>query len=118
MQGATGDGAGQCSGAERNPAHQQIDPGPGSGTCGNSTTDAHTQLLEGFRVEQVIAPTAIEQRQIAGCGILWAEGVELEQGLDATLLTLAYGFAQFADRLLFLLGFTDHTASAGRAIDQ
>ncbi|MCY1397525.1 hypothetical protein D9M71_125330 [compost metagenome] len=118
MQGATGDGAGQCSGAERNPAHQQIDPGPGSGACGNSTADAHTQLLEGFRIEQVVAPAAIEQRQITGRGILWAEGVELEQGLDATLLTLAYGFAQFADRLLFLLGLTDHATPASRAIDQ
>ena len=103
MQGAAGNRSGQCRRAEGQAAHQQIDPGPGCRAGRDTATDPHTELLQGFRVEQVIAPAAIEQRQVTGRRILWAEGVELEQGLDAALFALTHGFAQFADRLLFLL---------------
>ena len=87
-------------------------------TGSNAAADAHAELLQGFRVEQVIAPAPVEQRQVTGRRVLRAKRVELEQRLNALLLTLAYGFAQLADCLLLLLGFADHTAPACSAVDQ
>ena len=73
-------------------------------------------MLEGFRVEQVIAPAPVEQGQVAGGGVLRSEAEQLEQGFHAFLFTLAHGFAQVADGLLFIFG--DHTAATGGAVDQ
>ncbi|MNE65806.1 hypothetical protein D3C80_1613180 [compost metagenome] len=61
LQGAAGDGTGQCRRTEGDAADQQIDPGPGRRTCSDPATDPHAQLLEGFRVEQIIAPATVEQ---------------------------------------------------------
>ncbi|MNY16574.1 hypothetical protein D3C86_1498430 [compost metagenome] len=118
MQGAAGNGARQRCSTEGQSADQQVDPGPCRRAGRDTATDPHAQLLEGFRVEQIITPTAIEQRQISGRRVLRAKGVELEQGFDATLFPLSNGFAQLVDGSLFLLGVADHATSAGGAIDQ
>jgi hypothetical protein len=93
LQRATGNRAGNRGSAEGQAADQQVDTGTGSGTCGDPATDAHAKLFEGFGVEQVIAPAAVEQWQVAGGGVLRAEAEQFEQGLHTLLFALAHSFA-------------------------
>ena len=60
LQGTPGNRPGNGGGAKRQATDQQVHTCPGSRSCGDSATDAHAELLEGFRVEQVIAPAAVE----------------------------------------------------------
>ena len=75
-------------------------------------------MLERLRVEQVIAPAPVEQRQVAGRRVAGAKAVQLEHGFNAALLPLPDRFAQLLDGLLFGSFFAGHAASAGGAVDQ
>ena len=118
LQGAAGYGPGQCCRAQRQAADHQVHSRTGSGACGNPAAHANPQLLEGFGVEQVITPAAVQQWQITGRGIACAKSVEFEQGFNAALFPLPDCLAQFVDGLLLGVFFADHAAATGGAVDQ
>ena len=118
LQGATGNGTGQRRRAQGQAADHQVHTRPRRGACGNTAAHPHAQLLEGFRVEQVIAPAPVQQRQIAGRCVAGAKAIELEQGFDATLFTLANGLSQLVDGVLLGTFFADYAAPTRGAINQ
>ncbi|MCY1425494.1 hypothetical protein D9M71_412830 [compost metagenome] len=118
LQRAAGNRPGQCRRAEGKAADQQIDTGTGRSTGRHTAAQAYAQQLQGFRVEQVIAPATIQQRQVAGMGVLAAEGIQLEQCLDTALFALAHVLAQCFDGPGFGSGLGLDAAPAGGAVQQ
>ena len=118
LQRTAGNGAGQCGRTQGQATDHQVHTGPGRRACSNPATNPHTQLLEGLGVEQVIAPTSVEQRQITGRRIAGTKAIQFEHGFNAALLTLADRFTQLLDGLLFGGFFADYAATARGAVDQ
>ena len=118
LQRTAGNGPGQCGSAQGQAADHQVHTGTGRSACGNPAADPYTQMLERLRVEQVIAPAPVEQRQVAGRCIAGAKAVQLEHGFHTALFALPDRFAQLLDGLLLGSFFAGHAASAGGAVDQ
>ena len=118
LQAAAGQRAEQGRCAEGNAANHQVYPCSCSGASGHAAADFEAQLFEGFRVEQVVTPTAIQKRQLAALGVAAAEFIEAQQGVYALLLALSNQLMQGAERRLFCGRLAWHAAPAGGYIEQ
>ena len=118
MQAAAGQRAKHGGGAQAEAADQQVDAGPGGRAGRYATADADAELLEGFRVEQVVAPAPVQQRQGAGFGVVRAKGIQAQQGVNAALFALAHRLAQGLNGGLFNARLAADPLSAGSAVDQ
>ena len=111
-------GADQRGCTEGDAADQQIDAHPGGRTRRHTAADIDAELLEGFWVEQIVAPATVEQGQVAGLGVVLAEGVQAQQGFHTALFALANGLMQVADCTLFQHRLRGHATAAGGAVQQ
>ncbi len=75
-------------------------------------------LAQGLRIEQIVAPAAVEQRQVGGAGVVPGEGVEPQQRFHAGLLALAHLLVQVAGGFLHGAFAAGHQAPAGGDVDQ
>ncbi len=118
LRTAAGNGAEQRRRAEGDTADHQVHAGTCRGTCGHAAADLHAELLQGLGIEQIVAPAPIEQREIAGCRVVPAKGVQAQQRLDAALLAAAHGVVQFPNGATLQFRLGRHAASAGGDIHQ
>ena len=75
-------------------------------------------MLEGFRVEQVVAPAPVQQRQGAGFGVVRAKGIQAQQGVNAALFALAHRLAQGLNGGVFNAWLAADPLSTCSAVDQ
>ena len=118
MQAAAGQCAKHGGGAQAEAADQQVDADARRGTRRYAAADADAELLEGFRVEQVVAPAPVQQRQGAGFGVVGAKGIQAQQGVNAALFALAHRLAQGLNGGVFNAWLAADSLSTGSAVDQ
>jgi hypothetical protein len=82
---------------ERETAGHQVDADPGRRARRHAGGQADAHLAQSLGIEQVVIPTPVGERQFVGAGVVGAEAVEPEQGIDAGLLALAHRIAQARD---------------------
>ncbi|MNZ54176.1 hypothetical protein D3C78_720710 [compost metagenome] len=90
LPGAASQRAERSGGAEGDAADQQVDPRSRRRPGRHAAAQADAELAQGFRIEQVVAPAAVQQRQVGGAGVVLAEGIQAEQRLHAGILALAH----------------------------